>query len=342
MTRTFATRAMAALLIATAAAACGDEAPADRARVSGHVEATEVRVAPVVGGRILDLKVSEGDRVARGETLAQLDTADTELALARARAERDQAEAQLRLLRAGARQEDIRQAEAQVAAAEAELGVAQAELASAEQDAERFEALLASSSGSRKQRDDAVARREVSRQRVQAARDRITAARENLARLRAGARPEEIEAARARVAAVDAQIATLEKAMADAVVTAPLDGIVTETLSTAGELASPRAPMVVITDLDRAWADVYVDAPDVPRIRLGQAAELHTDAGGAPIPGTVAYISPRAEFTPRNVQTAEDRSRLVYRVKITTDNREGILKVGMPVEAVIPFSGGTP
>ena len=75
----------------------------------------------------------------------------------------------------------------------------------------------------------------------------------------------------------------------------------------------------------------------IPRIKLGQAATVFTDAGGPGLPGKVSYISSKAEFTPRNVQTAEDRSKLVYRVKIAVDNRKGILKQGMPVEAEIPF-----
>ena len=172
---------------------------------------------------------------------------------------------------------------------------------------------------------------------MQAAHERARAGQETLARLRAGARPEEIDAAEARLAAASAQIATLDKAVADATVTAPAAGIVTEKLVEQGELVSPRVPIVVITDLDRAWADVFVDEPAVPRLRLGQAATLFTDAGGEGIAGTVTFISPKAEFTPRNVQTAEERSRLVYRVKVTVDNRKGVLKQGMPVEAELPL-----
>ena len=105
----------------------------------------------------------------------------------------------------------------------------------------------------------------------------------------------------------------------------------------AGEMAAPRAPIVVLTDLDHAWAEVFVDEPQIPRIKLGQSATVFTDAGGPGLPGTVSFIASKAEFTPRNVQTAEDRSKLVYRVKITDDNRQGILKQGMPVEAEIPL-----
>jgi HlyD family secretion protein len=338
-TRTRARLFPATLVVAAAAVACGAEPPADRVRVSGQVEATDVQVAAPVGGRLIELRVGEGDRVEAGAVVGRLDTSDAELALARARAERDQADAQLRLLRAGARAEDIRHAEAQLATAESESRAAAAEFAASRTDAERFEALLASKAGSRKQRDDAVARRDVAEARARSADDRVRAARENLARLRAGARREEVDAARARVAAVDAQIATLQKAIADATVTAPVAGTVTAKIANAGELIQPRGPIVILTDLDHAWANVYIAEPAVPRVRIGQPATIFTDAGDR-IAGTVSYVSPAAEFTPRNVQTAEDRSKLVYRVKIDVDNRGGVLKAGMPVEAEIPFTGG--
>jgi HlyD family secretion protein len=318
-------------------AGCRDTPPADRVRVSGYIEATEVQVAPEVGGRIIELKVAEGDRLAPGDVIAQLDTADIKLALSRAAAERQGADAQLRLLLAGARAEDIRQAEAQRAATEADLAAARSELTSAERDFQRFDALIAANSGAQKPRDDAATRRDVARDRIRAGEERVRAAAENVARLKAGARREEIDGARARLAGVDAQIATLDKSMRDATVTAPAGGMVTQKLVDQGELMAPRTPMIVIADVDRVWANVYVDEPVVPRVTLGQTATIFTDAGGPGIEGTITFISPKAEFTPRNVQTAEERSKLVFRVKVTVDNRKGVLKQGMPVEAEIRF-----
>jgi HlyD family secretion protein len=317
---------------------CASKRPSDHVRVSGQVEATDVRVATLVGGRLLERPVAEGERVDAGRLIARLDTADADLAVARADAEREQANAQLHLLLAGARPEDIRQAEAQLATAESDVRAGESELTASEADVARFDALLASNSGSRKQRDDAVTRRDVAAARVQGARDRVRAAREHVSRLRSGARPQEIEAARARVKTAEAQIAQLRKAIADATVTAPVSGVVTETLADVGELLQPHAPIVVITDLDHAWANVYMDEPDVPRIRLGQQATVFSDAGGPGLAGIVSFIAAKAEFTPRNVQTAEDRSKLVYRVKVTVDNTRGVLKPGMPVEAELPFA----
>jgi HlyD family secretion protein len=324
----------ACALAVAAVFGCNGDGQDGAVRASGYVEATEVRVAPEVGGRVLEVLVAEGDRVAAGAVIARLDTADTELALRKAEAERDQAVAQLRLLQAGARAEDVRQARAQAESAEAEVAASESELEAATADLARFDALLAANAGSRKQRDDAATRRNVAAARVNAARERARAAAEAVARLRSGARPEELAAARARVSAVDAQLAALRKALRDAVLEAPVGGIVTSKLVDAGEIVAPATPIVVITDLDHAWANVYVEEPLVPRLKLGQTIPLVTDAGDR-LEGTITFISPRAEFTPRNVQTAEERSKLVYRIKVTTDNRNGVLKSGMPVEAEI-------
>ena len=94
--------------------------------------------------------------------------------------------------------------------------------------------------------------------------------------------------------------------------------------------------MLLLIDLDRAWASAFVEEPLVPALRLDGDATVLTDAGDR-LPGRITFISPRAEFTPRNVQTAEERAKLVYRVKVTVDNRDGVLKPGMPVE--VEFGG---
>ena len=208
--------------------ACAEKPPDNTIRVSGHVEATEVHVSAEVGGRIVDLKVDEGARVASGDVIATLDTRDTELQIQRAKADRAAALAQLRLLEAGSRVEDIRQAQAQVEAAQADATTIEAELKSAQLDLDRFEKLLEANAGSAKQRDDAQARVDVARERQRAARERERASKEALTRLQKGSRPEEIDAGRARVAAADAQIAVLEKAVHDAGVVAPVPGVISE------------------------------------------------------------------------------------------------------------------
>lgn len=304
--------------------ACEEE-PSGELVVSGHVEATEVRVASKVAGRLESLAFDEGDAVSRGQVLAQIDIVDLRLALDRARAERGQAQAQLRLLLAGAREEDIAEAEARVAQAEAELAGAKREL-------ERMEGLLASGSGTTKSRDDALTRKNV-------AEAGLAAARERLRRLEAGSRPEEIEQARARVAAAEAQIAQLEQQVEDATVRAPVAGIVTEKLSEEGELLGVGSGVALVTDLDGAWLNVYVGEPYLGRIRIGQPVEVRTD-GGETRKGEISFIASEAEFTPKNVQTQDERVKLVYRLKVRLFNSDHLFKPGMPAEARIEPGGG--
>ena len=323
-----------AALCGLLAAGCADEAPTNELRASGYVEADEITIAPEVGGRLVEVAVKEGDRVEPGAVIARLDTRDTELQISRVRAERDVAAAQLRVVEAAPRAEDVRYAQAQVDAAQAEVTALEVDAKSAELDLQRFESLLAANAGSQKQRDDAKARVDAIRERQQGARERVRVAREGVARVEAPARPEDVSAARTRIGAVNAQLAVLEKNVEDALVKAPSAGIVTQDLVDAGEIVAPRSPLVVLTDLDHAWANAFVPEPAVPRLKLGQAATVHTDAGQM-LQGTVTFVSPRAEFTPRNVQTAEERSRLVYRIKVSVDNSAGILKQGMPVDVTV-------
>jgi HlyD family secretion protein len=344
ISRDATTRRLTGLLTASAVAgavglaACAKQEDPNALRASGYVEATEVTIAPEVGGRLVELRVKEGDRVAAGDVIARLETRDAELQIDRLRAERTVAEAQLRQVEAPARAEDVRYAQAQVETAQTDVAAFEVDAKAAETDLARFESLLAANAGSQKQRDDARARLDLARERQRGAEERVRVARENLARVQASARPEDVAAARARIATVTAQLAVADKSVNDAVVKAPAPGgLVTQDLADEGEVLAPRVPIVVITDLDHAWANAFVPEPVVPRIKLGQQATVRTDSGQT-LSGTVTFISPRAEFTPRNVQTAEERSRLVYRIKVSVDNTAGVLKQGMPVdvEMVLP------
>jgi HlyD family secretion protein len=327
---------MAGVVAALLAVGCRHEVAPAAPRASGYVEATEVRMASKVPGRVTQVTVTEGARIDAGQTLVILATTDTDLALRQAHAERDQASAQWRLLRAGSRAEDIQQAEALFAAATADRRAVEADLDGAKADEARFEQLLRAHAGSEKQRDDAVSRRMRVEAQLKATEDRARAASATLDRLNAGARPEEVEAAAARVAAADARIATLQQNRADATILAPVSGTVSTRLIEPGELVAAGTPLVVIVDLDHAWASAYVEEPLVPGLKLDQAATVVTDAGDR-LPGRLAFISPKAEFTPRNVQTSDERAKLVYRVKVMVDNHLGVLKPGMPVE--VEFGG---
>ncbi|HEU4400818.1 MAG TPA: efflux RND transporter periplasmic adaptor subunit [Candidatus Polarisedimenticolia bacterium] len=314
-------------LLALLAAACGSHRDPAVIFASGHVEATDVRVSTKVGGRLEWFPIQEGDRVTKDQVIARLDTTDTHLALLQARAERDQASADLRLRIAGARTEDIAELEAQVASLAADLEGAQ-------RDLDRMQALLDKGSGTTKARDDARTRRDVTAA-------KLAAMRESLARMRAGSRREEIEAARARLAAAEARIARYQQQVDDATIDSPTAGVITAKIVEPGELLAPGASLCVVTDLSDAWLTVYVGEPDLGRMRLGQEAEVKTD-DGQKRRGHVTFIASEAEFTPRNVQTRDERVKLVFKVKIGLDNQDGLFKPGMPAEARLRSAPAAP
>jgi HlyD family secretion protein len=304
--------------VAFVAAGCAVHHDPDLITASGHVEATDVRIATKVPGRLVEFKLEEGDKVTSGQTLGQIDRTDLELSLNQAKAEEGQAEADLQLRLAGTRKEEIAEQEARLQSANVERDAAQ-------RDFERMQSLLDRGSGTTKARDDAQARRD-------AAAAQVKAMQEALLRMKAGSRREEIEAARARQAATAARAAQIEQQLKDATVTSPVDGVVTEKIAEEGELLQAGAGLCVVTDLTDAWLTVYITGPDLGRIRLGQEAEVRTD-DGQKRQGKVRYIASEAEFTPKNVQTRDERVKLVYRIKIGLDNADGLFKPGMPAEA---------
>jgi HlyD family secretion protein len=319
MTRT----ALLTAVLAALAACGGDSKDPSILTASGHVEATDVRLSTKVAGRLQDFGLAEGDTVKPGQEIAHIDTTDVDLAISQARAERQASQAELALRLAGSRKEDV-------AAAAAQVAQAQADLSGAEKDLGRMQGLLDRGSGTPKARDDARTRRDM-------AAARLKAARETLARLKNGSRPEEIASARARVGVSDARIAQLEQQRADAAIVSPTAGVVTEKIAEAGELLQAGAPLCVITDLADAWLTVYVGEPDLGRIRIGQEAQVVTDDGQTR-KGRITFVASKAEFTPRNVQTRDERVKLVYKVKVGLDNRDGLFKPGMPAEARFPVT----
>lgn len=289
---------------------------------SGTIEAIEVNVASKVAGQLEERAVDEGARVRAGDRLAVIDHASLDIQLRQAEAGVDLARAQLVLLRNGARAEDIQQAEAALKQAQASLTVAA-------DDARRMRELVKTASVTPKQKEDADARLTV-------AEAQRNAAAEALKKTRTLARPEEIQAAEARLAQAQAAVDLLKKTIADCTITSPVGGTVTHKAVEAGELVTQGATIVTISALDSVYVMIYVTEKELGRVRLADVAEVKIDAfPDKAFPGKVTYISPEAEFTPKNIQTKEDRVKLVFGVKIEIENREGLLKPGLPADAVI-------
>ena len=313
----FATAVAAAMTLA----GCSDK-HAGTIEASGTLEAVEVNVSAKVAGQIQTLFVDEGSIVKSGDTLAILDHATNDIELQQAEAGVDLANAQYQLLVIGTRSEDLRQAEEGLRQSESNYKTAK-------DDYERIKALYATKSVTKKDLDDAESRYTI-------AQAMNTSAEQNLQKLRHFARPEDLAAAKARLDQATAAADLLRKQISDAHIIAPVSGTVTHKPVEAGELVSIGTTIATISRLESLNLMIYVGDTELGRVKLGGPADLVIDTyPDKTFPAKVIYISPIAEFTPKNVQTKEDRTKLVFGVKLEVDNKDGILKGGMPVDAYL-------
>ena len=293
-------------------------------RGSGIVEVTQVDAAFEVPGRMIERLVDEGAMVDGGEPIARLDEREYELQVARAAAGKSAAEARYRMMLRGMREQEVDQALAALEAAESSLHFAQLEY-------ERIAKLHAGGIVSQSEVDQTATNLTNARK----ARDRAAA---QLAMLREGFRTEEIEEARARVAQAQAEQSLAELNLARCKLYAPMAGHVLSKSREPGEMVQPGTPIVTIGDLTRPWVNLYVGERDLGRVRLGMKAKVTVDSfPNDPFPGTVTFVADRAEFTPKNIQTPDERVKLVYRVKVEVETRDGALKPGMPADTVLPL-----
>lgn len=305
------------VLLLVLAAACSASGT-DRVAASGTVEVVETDIAPMQAARIVRIHAEEGDAVQSGDTLATLTQATTQADVAERAARVSAAEAALRDLRAGARATDIRAAEAELAVARAQAGKAAADLA-------RIRPLADSGVSSRQALDAAVAA-------ARSASARETAAAEGVRRLRQGARPEEIRAAQADLAAAQAALRGREAVAAELVLTAPGQGVVLRRMAEPGEVLQAGEPLLTLGDVAHPWARVYVAPALARRLRTGGRARGVLD--GAPergVTGRIVAISDRAEFTPRIALTERERADLLIGVKVAFSDSARTLHPGLPI-----------
>ncbi len=288
---------------------------------SGTIECTQVRIAPEVGGRLAALFFKEGDSVTNGQILATIEPLAFQLRRGEAVAALAQAQAQLDLMLAGSRDEDILRARAQVREAQS---LAQ----TAATDGRRIETLFAQGSVTQKQRDDSAS----SAERAEAS---LAATEQQLNRLVKGNRQEDIRAAQAAVDLAKARLAQADKALSDCTIYAPQTGIVTVKSVEPGEMVAAGTPLATVSRLDEVWLSLYIPEPRLADIVLGQKVTITVDGTTERHEGVITFISPEAEFTPRNVQTPDERVKLVYRIKVTLPNPKGFFKPGMPADGFL-------
>ncbi len=226
------------------------------------------------------------------------------------------------MVRNGARKEDIQQAEQLLKQSEINLQTAQ-------NDKIRFENLYQTKSISKKQYEDAVAKYEL-------ALAQFNSAKENYSKIQNISRPEELKQVMANVERLKANVEMIKKNLNDCFITAPIRGVVVKRFVETGETVTNLSSLIKISDLTQVELMVYVNEKDLPKIKLGQAVDVKVDAfPDKSYKGKIIFISPEAEFTPKNIQTKEERTKLVFAVKVKIDNPDFELKSGIPADAII-------
>ena len=294
---------------------------------SGTVDATDVSISFRVPGILRQRPVDEGSVVKPGEVLAALDTREASARLRQAQAAELAAQARLRDTEQGYRPQEIAEAGAQVQQV-------QANLANLKEEARRSENLYATGAVSRQRRDKDDAAASV-------AQEQHRAASERLKLLQSGFRKETIAVARAQLAEAQAAVEAAKVALEDLQVTSTINGTVTRKHAEPGETLAAGRPVVTITDVTHPWVRVYMPENQIGKVQLGAPARIKIDTfPDREFTGRVSYVSSQAEFTPKNVQTQEERVKLVFAVNVTVDNPEGALKPGMPADVSIAARDG--
>ncbi len=286
-------------------------------RLYGNVDIREVELSFRQPGRLASMAFDEGDAVAAGKVVAQLDAQPYREKLAAAEAGLDAAKAGLDKLRTGNRPQEIAQAQDSVRQA-------QAGLVQADRNFSRQDALLSSGASSQRTVDAARATRDQAAAQLASAKSALSLARD-------GFRSEDVAAGQAQVAAAEATLAQARTALADTRLVAPSDAIVIARVREPGSMVASNTPVYSLSLGNPVYVRAYVSEPDLGRIAPGTSVRVHTDSSDKVYRGQVGFISPRAEFTPKTVETTDLRTDLVYRLRVVVADADQGLRQGMPV-----------
>jgi len=303
----------------------------------GNVDDREVNLVYVVPEIVKRVLVEEGAVVRKGDLLGELETIRLENSVKSAKAAVESANAAVEAaqavydkVRSGPRVEEI-------AMARAELAAIQAKLMAVESDYKRQEMLSNTKAVSIQTAENAEAA-------YLLLKAQIENAAQNLKMLETGSRREDISAANAQLSEAKAQLAQAQaqydiqlQALADTRLYAPRDGIIRSRILEPGEMATTQTPALVMAVTSPKWIRVYMPETLLMKVKMGDKAKIYFDSiPGKPFDGWVGYISPSAEFTPKNVETPELRTALVYEFRVYVDDPENILKLGAPATVVFP------
>lgn len=293
-------------------------------RATGTIEATSVDLHAKLAGTIESLAIKAGDTVKKGQLVAELSRND--LVAQRKRDELSvlKSEAGLADLQSGARAQEIKEAEANV-------NIARANLSRAVDDLARLEMLLEEGAVSEVECERARTALEICQNQLQAAEARV-----NL--LMAGSRREAINAAQVEVERNKAILKATDAMLEDLKIYSPIDGVVVSKNFEPGEYIMAGNSLATVVNMDDLWIKIYIPTDDLPKVALGQKVTFTVSGWPEIFEGVVEEIAARGEFTPKTIQTKQERTNVVFAVKIRISSKGNVLKPGMPADVV--FSGG--
>ena len=322
LVRDFNMKNLTIILLLLGLIGCSGNDDTNTIEESGTIETKDVIVSAQVGGVILKQLRDEGDIVKEGDTLLIIDHESLDLQLKQSEALEQGAKAQYDLLINGARKEDIKSSGEL-------LNQAKANFELAEKDYNRMKNLYDLQAITKKQYDEAETRFTVTK-------SQLTAAEQSFNKIKNLARTEEKEQAKANLDKSSAAVLLIKKSIKDCYVTSPLNGVIAKRFNEKGEYIAPLGSLFKISNQDDIEIKIYISETDLGKVKIGQEAKISVDSyKDKTYNGKVIYISPEAEFTPKNIQTKDERTKLVYAVKIKVKNENGELKNGMPADAII-------
>jgi HlyD family secretion protein len=305
---------------------------------NGTIEATEIKVVAEVGGRLNELLVKEGDRVKEGQLVGWIEDQPFRYQVDQARAGVAAAKAALDETGAGARGQEVEAAQREVDRLAAQVAAAREQLSLQEDNLKRAEALFDAEALPEQELVARQSQVRLARHQLEATEAQLEAARSRLSLLEAGSRQQTLERLAAGVNQAEANLALAQLNLEKTKLVAPAAGMVAARNFEKGELIRPGAEVITLLDDRNLWLNVFVPEDRLSRVRVGQAVRITVDTHpNRSFPGKVVYISPRAEFTPRNVQTKQDRVNLVFRVKIEATGGRDALRPGLPADVTFPF-----
>lgn len=287
---------ISSLILVAVLGGCGNgNSPFD---ATGNFEATEIIVAAEASGRIMELNIEEGQSLKAGQVIGWIDT--TQLALKRQ-------QLQFSISAVMARQPDVK----------VQLAAIREQIATATREKARVERLLKSDAATPKQLDDLNAQIDLFQRQLAATQSSLDVTTRSL---------------RSETFPLRAQLDQIKDQLKKSVVINPIDGIVLTTFALKDEVVGMAKPLYKIGEVSKLKLRAYVSGSQLSGIKLGQQVKVHVDDGAdayKTYPGVISWISEKAEFTPKTIQTKDERANLVYPIKILVDNKDGLIKIGM-------------